>query len=542
MLRDKALATLLPEYSPSCPGLGYRGGVRMVLAVAALLIGCGRVGFSPLQPDETGSNDAGAGGSSGDSGVLGTGLSGTTEVYLKASNTRANATFGNAIAISQDGNTLAIASVGESSGATGIDGDQADTSASLSGAVYVFVRSGTAWTQQAYLKASNAESGDGFGGALALSGDGNLLVVGATAEASIATGIDGNQADNSASSAGAAYAFVRNGTTWTQQAYIKASNTMNDLAFFGSSVAVSADASTVAIGAWGESSSATGINHNQNNTFAAGAGAVYVFSVSAGTWTQQAYVKASNTETIDLFGSAVALAADGNTLVATAPGESSAATGIGGNQADNSAADAGAAYVFSRNGTTWSQQAYVKASNTAANAYLGTCAILSADGNTLAIGAEDEASAASNAGAVYMFSRSGTTWAQQAYLQASNPAASAYFGNAASLSGTGDTLVVGAWYEASDAIGVGGNQADSSDVKAGAAYVFTRGATSWSQAMYVKASNTDPGDLFGSAVAMSADASTLVIGASAEASSATGIAGDQTDNSAASSGAAYVLQ
>ena len=97
--------------------------------------------------------------------------------------------------------------------------------------MYVFTRRGTAWTQQAYIKASNTGEagtdgnfgdGDQFGFSVSLSDDGNTLAVGANAEDSNATGINGNQDDNSMQSAGAVYVFVRTGTTWTQQAYVKA--------------------------------------------------------------------------------------------------------------------------------------------------------------------------------------------------------------------------------------------------------------------------------------------------------------------------------
>ena len=91
--------------------------------------------------------------------------------------------------------------------------------------MYVFVRQGNAWTQQAYVKASNPGQSDHFGSSVALSRDGNTMAVSAHWESSAATGINGNQNDNSIPQAGAVYVFTRTGTTWTQQAYIKASNT-----------------------------------------------------------------------------------------------------------------------------------------------------------------------------------------------------------------------------------------------------------------------------------------------------------------------------
>src|SRR5262249_26312990 len=157
----------------------------------------------------------------------------------------------------------------------GIGGDQADNSALGAGAVYVFTRSGTTWAQQAYIKASNMDAGDQFGASLALSADGSTLAVGAFEESSAATGIGRDQADNSAEKAVAVYVFTRSGTTWTQQTYIKASNTDAD-DFFGTSLALSADGSTLAVGAFGESSAATGIGGNQTDNSADSAGAVYV--------------------------------------------------------------------------------------------------------------------------------------------------------------------------------------------------------------------------------------------------------------------------
>ena len=211
------------------------------------------------------------------------------------------------------------------------------------------------------------------------------------------------------------YIFTRSSSTWNQQAYIKASNNGTIHPFFGSSVALSADGNTLAVGASDEDSAATGINGNQTDTSANGAGAVYVFTRSGSTWSQQAYIKASNTNAYDTFGWSVALSADGSTLAIGAAGESSAATGINGNQADNSAQFAGAVYVFTRSGSTWSQQAYIKASNTNSFDQFGQNVALSADGNTLAVGASDEDSSATgingnqldnsvgSAGAVYVY-------------------------------------------------------------------------------------------------------------------------------------------
>ena len=140
--------------------------------------------------------------------------------YIKSTNAEP---FDGFHAVSMDGDTLVVGAPGEDSQALGIGGDQTDNSNADSGAVYVFVKNGAAWSQQAYIKASNTDQSDRFGSSVSLSG--NTLAVGAVGESSNATGVDGNQNENSATGAGAVYVFVRSGSTWSQQAYIKASNT-----------------------------------------------------------------------------------------------------------------------------------------------------------------------------------------------------------------------------------------------------------------------------------------------------------------------------
>ena len=408
-----------------------------------------------------------------------------------------------------------------------------------------------------YFKASNTETGDWFGWSVTLSADGNTLAVGAITEDSSATGIGGNESDDSAGDSGAVYVFVRDDAgTWSQQAYVKASNTgAGD--WFGYSVALSDDGNTLAVGAIGEDSSATGVGGNQSDDSASSSGAVYVFvQDDTGDWSQQAYVKASNTGAGDQFGYSVALSADGNTLAVGAAQESSNATGVGGNQSDDSATNSGAVYVFVRDDTgDWSQQAYVKASNTEANDRFGKSVALSADGNTLAVGAIGEDSSATrvggsqlddsatDSGAVYVFARNDIgAWSQQAYVKTSNTGAGDWFGYSMALSADGNTLAVGAIGEDSSATGVGGNQSDNSAAESGAVYVFVRddGGT-WSQQAYVKASNTGAYDYFGYSVAIADDGDTLAVGAIFEDSSDTGVDNGESDDSATDSGAVYVF-
>jgi hypothetical protein len=172
--------------------------------------------------------------------------------------------------------------------------------------------------------------------------------VGSLDEDCRATGVNQPGCDNDSGddlSMGAAYVFVRMGAAWSQQAFLKPSNTgFND--WFGSRLALSADGNTAAIGASLEDGGAKGINGRQDDEAAGEAGAVYLFTRAGATWRQQAYLKGSNTQAFDEFGSSVALDRTGRTLAATALGEDSAAPGVNGNDADNSSDEAGAAYVF----------------------------------------------------------------------------------------------------------------------------------------------------------------------------------------------------
>lgn len=399
-------------------------------------------------------------------------------------------------------------------------------------------------TREGYIKASNTGIEDQFGYSVAFSGD--TLAVGAPREASAVVGTgDGDQSDNSLPQSGAVYIFTRTNGAWRQVAYLKASNTgAGDL--FGWSVALSGD--TLAVGAIGESSAATGINGNQadNSTFVSGA--VYVFTRVNNEWGQQAYLKASNTGASDFFGYSVALS--GETLAVGALKESSNAIGVNGNQNDNTAVESGAVYVFTRSAGLWSQQAYLKASNSGTGDHFGWSVSLA--GERLAVGATHERSAstgvngdqadnsASSSGAVYVFTRTGATWAQEAYLKASNTNAGDNFGYSVAFSG--DTLAVGASEEDSAAVGVNGNQADNGASSSGAVYVFARAGGVWTQQAYLKASNAEAGDQFGASVALDGDV--LAVSAPFEDGLGYGVnpgAAAEGSNSASNSGAAYLF-
>ncbi len=357
------------------------------------------------------------------------------EAYLKAATPRQGDHFGHRVALSADGNTLAVSAVDEASDAVGVDQPAPNSRAPKSGAVFVFRRAGRAWSQAAYLKASNTGANDAFGTSLSLSADGAMLIVGAPGEGSDATGVDGDQRNDRAPGRGAVYLFRRGTLGWAQVNYLKSRHPRvtgfgssaalsvtgtlvvqssgdagvvaavelptleeegtveprNQLASvalegdgeliasaelrdgagrvtlldrgppltpsqvlespagpeFGAALALSTDGVVLAVGHPGDASRATGVDGDQGDTSMPRSGAVRVFLRRAGAFRPHAYVKPVNTNAADVFGTSVALADDGTLLVVGAPGEASAATGVGGTPFNNSAPFAGAVYVFS---------------------------------------------------------------------------------------------------------------------------------------------------------------------------------------------------
>ena len=409
-------------------------------------------------------------------------ISGTwsQQAYLKASNTDAADRFGYSVALSGDGDTLAVGAMSEDSAATGIDGDQDDDSIDNAGAAYIFTRRGTEWSQQAYIKASNTGGvleGDQFGHDVALSGDGDTLAVGAISEDSAATGVGGEQDDDSASEAGAVYVYTREGDTWSQQAYFKPRAQRLDQrisgVLFGYAVGLDGPGGTLAVGAY---------NEDLNR------GSIYVFSRTGEVWSEAARLTASNAEIGDALGTDLAVSADGNVIVGGAFDEDSSLVGLTaadqGNDDQPTDNAVGAAYVFGREAGDWSQQAFIKPTHAQANQHFGWAVALSADGDTVVIGAHFEDGAArgvngaqgdasaEDAGAAYVYQRRGGAWTPLAYLKASNPREFAEFGTAVAVSGNGSVLAIGAPRESSGGAGIGGDQDDDSAAESGAVYVY----------------------------------------------------------------------
>ena len=467
------------------------------------------------------------------------------EAYIKASNTDAEDDCW-VVALSADGSTLAVGASGEDGSGTGVN-PASNERAGLSGAVYVYTRAGEVWSFQAYIKASETTGADFFGRALALSGDGNTLAVGAPGEDGSGTGVNPG-VNNDSFASGAVFVYGRTGSTWSFDAYIKASNT-GATDSFGDSVALSTDGNTLAVGALGEDGSGTGVNPASNED-AANSGAVYVYTRGASTWSFQAYVKGSNTSPEENYGGSVALSADGNTLAVGAAFEDG--SGVGVNPAsDEGAGASGAVYVYSRVANAWSVQAYIKASNTGVGDQFGWDVALSADGNTLAVGArlEDGAGTGVNptsdegamqSGAAYVYTRTASTWSFQAYLKANAGGAGDQFGFSVALSQDGNTLAAGAPFEDGSRTGVN-PASDEGAMESGAVCVFRRASGTWSFGTLVKASNTGADDRFGRSVGLNADGTRLAVGAEQEDGSGTGV-NPASDEAAMNSGAVYVYR
>jgi hypothetical protein len=406
------------------------------------------------------------------------------------------------------------------------------------GVAYVYVHEGGQWQQQAILQASNREYCTNFGGAVAISGD--TIVVGAHREGSGATGVNGDGLNSRAQSSGAAYVFVRHAGVWTQQAYLKASNTGIADAF-GSEVAIHDD--LIIVGAPGEASAAVGVNGDQTNNQSPGAGAAYLFERTGEQWAQTAYLKAFTPAAAAGFGGGLSAAA--GVVAVGVPSESSGGAGVNPEPTGTQLASSGAVYVYQRGAAGWLPQAFIKSPEPAANAYFGNAVALSA--NRLAIGASNESVVLpsptgdlthASAGVVRSYRDDGGAWIFDAKLSSPNPGPNHRFGTSVGLSG--ELLVAGAWGEAGDGSGVNGSWEDQRSVAAGGAYVF-RGASGspWALAAYLKASNNGPGDRFGCAAGISGER--VIVASWYEDSGAQYVNGYQDDEYSPESGAAYVF-
>ena len=480
--------------------------------------------------------------------------------YLKATKPGLSNYFGWQVAISGDGQTLAIGAYGEASNATGINANPEDynSAANSSGALYIFRYDAdtASWQQSDYLKADNAEKSDYFAYSIALNEDGTLVAVGAYGE-------DASTADdpsnNELARSGAVYLFQYNGSTWTQAHYLKA-ETPTENARFGYAVSLNKAGDRLAIGMPYLAS---------DSTSQAGAIALFDYDSDTDQWQPSAQLTANNAGASDRFGTALQLSGEGTRLVAGVPYED-------GDQ--DATTDSGAVYVFTYTDSGWAQEAYLTASNAGAGDQFGVSVALNDDGTLLATGANHEDSAATGingdetnnsataSGAVYVFNRQDAAWTQTAYLKSTNSdgsqtanipsdafdASSTYwgdhFGTSVTLSADGTVLAVGASDEDSATIGINWDASDNNALNAGAVYLFTLSDGNWSQTAYIKAPTTQASDYFGASIdmVMNDDTQVLVTGAHLEDSGSSAINSDNStlddddENDLTAAGAAYV--
>jgi hypothetical protein len=325
--------------------------------------------------------------------------------------------------------TVVVGAASDDSCATGVNGNASNNDCGSSGAAYVFTcNTATGCAQLVYLKASNTGAGDFFGSTVAVAASSpteSTVVVGAFQESSCAAGVDSDGSDENCFAAGAAYVFSCNMTGCAQLAYLKANNT-DQGDEFGYSVAVASagpSESTVVVGARHEDSCSTGIDGNYSNDGCPYAGAAYVFTCTAAGCTQFAYLKSSNTDGIDAFGSSIAIASQSSTestVVVGAIGESSCGTTINADGRNNNCPYSGAAYMFACSTTKGcASREYLKASNTWNSYRLGFAVAVAqntASDITVVVGAAGEGGCGTcingkpdyrcfGAGAAYVFGR-----------------------------------------------------------------------------------------------------------------------------------------
>ena len=361
---------------------------------------------------------------------------------IQASDKQAGDEFGHSVSISDDGNTAIVGAPLEDAGGT-------DT-----GAAYIFTRSGSTWAEQSKIVAADPAQDDIFGGSVGISGDGDTVIV-------------GTNKGLGASGGNSAYIFTRSGSTWTQQSKIIASDDSGS-SYFGCEVSISDDGNTAIIGA----------------KEAGTAGQSYIFTRSGSTWTQQSILVPSDGTSGDAFGFSASLSNDGNTAI------------VGSRTKSTVGYNFGAAYIYTRSGSIWAEQSILLPDDASSGAEFGWSVSLSNDGNTAIVSAWRENS---NSGSAYIFTRSGSTWTQQSKIVPSD-AASARFGSSVSVSNDGNTVIAGSLRESTGAH------------FAGAAYIFTRSGSTWTEQSKIQASDKQASDQFGISSAVSGDGRAIIVG------------------------------
>jgi len=371
--------------------------------------------------------------------------------------------FGGAVAIAGDGGTALI-------GAESDEGPNGEGA----GSAYIFTQSESSgeWQQETKLTANDGDDGDAFGEVVAMADDGSTAVIGAR-----------HDEDPNGEGAGAAYIFARSVSSWQQEAKLTADDG-NRFDQFGHSVAIAGDGSTALIGA-----------RYKEDPNGGAAGATYVFSRRSGQWQQEAKLAADAGDTEDEFGYSVAIAGDGTIAIIGAR-----------NDEDPNGQGAGSAYVFSRAGSSWQQEAKLTADDGDEADDFGEGVAIAGDGETAIVGADsDEDPNGEESGSAYLFSRSSGSWQQEAKLAAVDGDEEDDFGEVIAMTNDGGTAIIGA-----------DSDEDPNGEDAGSAYVFSRAGSNWQQEAKLAADDGDDEDSFGGAVAITGDGSTAIIGADSD--------------------------
>jgi hypothetical protein len=319
------------------------------------------------------------------------------------------------------------------------------------GAIYIFKRSGDAWTEEQRITALDGVAGDVFGGSFDFTENGDRIATVAT----IASGTEG-----------VAYVFSRSGTTWTEeQRIVRTDGAAGD---YLAAVKIAGDGTRLVLGTQFASSSQ---------------GRAYVFSRSGTTWTEEQRLTVADGESGDRYGSAVAIDGAGD-RIAIAADQKDSEFGV----------DTGVVYVFSRSGTTWTEEQRLTANDPTADARFGVRVSLTDDGTRMLATAY---SINANTGAAYILSRSGTTWTEEQKVTASDAAPSSYFGVAGNIAGDGNRLIISAY---------------NTNGGRGTVYDFSRSGTTWTEQQSITASDAAPNNFFGISVADSDDGVRLIVG------------------------------
>lgn len=359
------------------------------------------------------------------------------EAMLSASDKAAEDYFGSVIAIDDTGIRVIVGSYG------------ADPSGiNYGGKAYIFTRTGSTWSQEAILTANTVVAAEYFGFAVAITGAGDRVIIGARG------------ATATAPYSGAVYVFIRSGTTWTQESRFGGANgSANDQ--FGYSVAVDSNGDRIAIGA-----------PSANPGSIQDAGAVYIFRRNVSTWIQEAYLSPSEINSGIAFGqSTIDITSDGTRMIAGAPYLT--AGGISGN---------GRAYVFVRSGTTWSQEQIIANSDAPATYdNYGSNVAISGDGTRLVIGClGKEYGGYTDAGACYVYSRSGSSWSFERKILSSTINSYSNFGGAIAINNNGSRIAIG-------------ETTIQPGTKKGAVHTYVRSGTAWSFETKITASQAFTG-------------------------------------------------